>query len=148
MGDMKWHCHAGIKIVPMQVAVKFNIPLVIWGEITWSVSGMCSSDDYVQYNKRTVFEHDMRGFSLEDMAGLDETLSEKDLAWLVMPSDKEVEDAETKGIYIGNVFNWDTNVHAKERQEKDEFEFDEETFEGTTRLMYKLDDRKETGNKG
>ena len=31
MGDMNWHAHAGIKTYPMHVAVKFGIPLVVWG---------------------------------------------------------------------------------------------------------------------
>lgn len=30
MGDMNWHNHCGIFTYPMQMAAKFNIPLVIW----------------------------------------------------------------------------------------------------------------------
>lgn len=145
MGDMNWHCHAGIKIFPMQVAVKFKIPLVIWGEITWSISGMFSAHDYVQYNKRTVFEHDLRGYSIKDMIEYDNELNEKDMPWLVMPSDKEFEESETKGIYIGNFFNWDPNVHAIEMKEKYGFEFAHEPFERTYRTMSNLDDMHENG---
>lgn len=145
MGDMNWHCHAGIKTYPMHVAVKFNIPLVIWGEITWSISGMFSSYDYVQYNKRTVFEHDMRGFTIKDMINNEEGLTEKDLAWLVMPSDEEFEKTETKGIYIGNFFKWDPNEHAHFVKEKYGFEFAEKPFERTYRTMSNLDDMHENG---
>lgn len=145
MGDMNWHAHAGIKTYPMHVAVKFNIPLVIWGEITWSVSGMFSSYDYVQYNKRTVFEHDMRGFTLKDMVDNNEGLTEKDLAWLVMPSDEEFDQAQTKGIYIGNFFKWDPNEHSSFVQKKYGFEFAEKPFERTYRMMSNLDDMHENG---
>ena len=145
MGDMNWHAHAGIKTYPMHIAVKFKIPLVIWGEITWSVSGMFSPNDYAQFNKRTVFEHDMRGYTIQDMLDQNTGLTEKDLAWLVMPSDKEFEDAETKGIYIGNFFKWDPNVHAKEMVEKYDFEFADEPFERTYRMMSNLDDMHENG---
>jgi len=31
-GDFCWHCHTGIFSYPMHVAVKFKVPLVIWGE--------------------------------------------------------------------------------------------------------------------
>ena len=31
-GDFCWHCHTGIFAYPMQIAVKFKIPLLIWGE--------------------------------------------------------------------------------------------------------------------
>jgi len=29
---MNWHCHAGIFTYPMQIAIKYRIPLVFWGE--------------------------------------------------------------------------------------------------------------------
>ena len=32
IGDTNWHDHAGVGAFPMQVAVKFKIPLLIWGE--------------------------------------------------------------------------------------------------------------------
>ncbi len=145
MGDMNWHAHAGIKIFPMQIAVKFNIPLVIWGEITWSVAGMFSSDDYVQYNKRTVFEHDMRGYTIEDITKQSENLTVKDLPWLQMPSDEDIRLSQTTGIYIGNFFNWNPNKHAKEMQENFGFEFAQEPFERTYRTMSNLDDMHENG---
>lgn len=31
-GDFCWHCHAGVFAYPMQIAAKFKIPLVLWGE--------------------------------------------------------------------------------------------------------------------
>ena len=145
MGDMNWHAHAGIKIYPLNVAVHYNIPLVVWGEITWSISGMFAPDDYVQYNKRTVFEHDMRGYTLEDMVKQSDNLNHKKLNWLYMPSDNEIEVANTKGIYIGNFFNWDPNHHAKKMQEEYQFEFARQPFERTYRTMSNLDDMHENG---
>ena len=145
MGDMNWHAHAGIKTYPMHIAVKFGIPLVVWGEITWSISGMFSPDDYVEYNKRTVFEHDMRGYTIRDMVEETEGLTEKDLAWLKMPSDDEFSKTGTKGIYIGNFFKWDPNEHAYRMKELYGFEFAEQPFERTYRVMSNLDDMHENG---
>lgn len=31
-GDFCWHCHTGIFSYPMHLAIKFNVPLVFWGE--------------------------------------------------------------------------------------------------------------------
>ena len=31
-GDFCWHCHTGIFAYPMHIAVKFNVPLLFWGE--------------------------------------------------------------------------------------------------------------------
>jgi N-acetyl sugar amidotransferase len=145
MGDMNWHAHAGIKTYPMQIAVMMKIPLVIWGEITWSISGMFDPDDYVQYNKRTVFEHDMRGYTAKDMVEKIHGITLKDLAWLQMPSDKEIEEAGTIGIYIGNFFKWDPNQHAYDMKEKYGFEFALNPFERTYRKMSNLDDMHENG---
>lgn len=145
MGDMNWHCHAGIKIFPMQVALRFRIPLVLWGEVTWSVAGMFDLDDYAQYNKRTVFEHDLRGYSLEAIAERIPGLSVKDLAWLQMPSDREFAETGTIGIYVGNFFNWDPTAHAQEMAERYGFEISSEPFERTYRRMSNLDDMHENG---
>jgi N-acetyl sugar amidotransferase len=145
MGDMNWHAHAGIKTYPMIIAANFKIPLVIWGEITWSISGMFSPDDYVEYNKRTVFEHDMRGFTIRDMLEGNDALQETDLIWLRMPSDDEIHRSNVKGIYIGNFFKWDPNRHAVKMKDLYGFEFANEKFERTYRLMSNLDDMHENG---
>jgi N-acetyl sugar amidotransferase len=144
MGDMNWHAHAGIKTVPISIAVKFKIPLVIWGEITWLITGMFSPDDYVEYNKRTVFEHDMRGFSWKDMVG-EEGLTPQDLVWLHFPSDEEISRIGVRGIFIGNFFKWDPNQHAKQMQDGFGFEFARQPFERTYRRMSNLDDMHENG---
>lgn len=145
MGDMNWHAHAGIMTYPMHIAVRLNIPLVIWGEIAWSISGMFSPHDYVEYNKRIVFEHNMRGFVIKDMLDKIEGLSAKDLVWLKMPSDSEFEKSGTKGIYTGNFFKWDPNIHAQRMKEKYDFEFAVQPFERTYRTMSNLDDMHENG---
>ena len=47
MGDPCWFCHAGIFTFPVQIAVKFNIPLIIWGDTLQEYSGMYSFYDKV-----------------------------------------------------------------------------------------------------
>ena len=32
LGDFQWPEHLGIFTVPVQIAVKYNVPLIIWGE--------------------------------------------------------------------------------------------------------------------
>jgi N-acetyl sugar amidotransferase len=145
MGDMNWHAHAGIKTYPMMIAANFGIPLVVWGEVTWSISGMFSPDDFVEYNKRTVYEHDMRGYTVGDMVEGDEGLLETDLIWLRMPSDDEINRSNVKGIYIGNFFKWDPNQHAIKMKDAYGFEFAKQKFERTYRVMSNLDDMHENG---
>lgn len=146
MGDMNWHAHCGIVTYPIQIAVKFNIPLMVWGEAAWDVSGMYDPDDYVEFSARSRHEHDLRGFEWYDM--LDdpiEKLTEKDLLWAKYPSDEEVLKVGLRGLYIGNFIKWDPNEHAKLVQEKYGWKPAEQAFERTYRRMSNLDDRYENG---
>jgi len=144
MGDMNWHNHAGIYTVPMIVAVNFRIPIVIWGETTWDLSGMFSPDDFVEYNKRLVLEHDLRGFTWKEMVG-EEGLTEKDLLWLHMPSDEEFADVGIRGLFVGNFFKWEPNKHSKLMIEKYQWEPARLPFERTYRRFSNLDDMHENG---
>ena len=45
-GDFCWHCHSGIYAYPMQIAVKFQIPLIIWGEPTSEYTSYVSYDEF------------------------------------------------------------------------------------------------------
>lgn len=145
MGDMNWHAHAGIKTVPMRLAVQLNVPIVVWGEITWTVAGMFSPQDYAEYNKRTVMEHDMRGYTIDDMIKADPSLSRRDLIWLQYPTDEEIARVGVRGIYIGNFFKWDPNQHSKLMKELYQFEYARQPFERTYRMMSNLDDMHENG---
>ncbi len=145
MGDMNWHAHAGIKTVPLRVAVDFNIPLVVWGEITWSVAGMFSPDDCVEYNKRTVMEHDLRGYDWQQMVDASAGLGSRDLAWLRYPSDEDLVRVGVQGIYVGNFFKWDPNEHTRAMTEEYGFECARLPFERTYRTMSNLDDMHENG---
>ena len=144
MGDMNWHAHAGINVYPVSMAAKLEIPLVIWGEIAWDISGMHSPDDYVEYNKRMILEHDLRGYTIQDMVG-QEGLEEKDLEWIKVPSDEEYESKNLKGIYIGNFFDWDPHEHTKYLIENYEWESSAQPFERTYRRFSNLDDMHENG---
>ncbi len=144
MGDMNWHNHAGIKIVPLQTAIKEKISLFIYGEIAWDIAGMFSPSDFAEYNKRTVLEHDMRGFTREDFIGK-EGITSKELLWCNFPSDKLIKENNTKGLYLGNFLKWNsvrqTNII---KNKYDWIEYEGE-FERTYRKISNLDDMHENG---
>ena len=144
MGDMNWHAHAGIFIHPMYVAAKFGIPLALWGETFWDISGMFSAHDYVRYNKRMAVEHCLRGYTWQDMLG-EEGLTEEDLHWLKFAPDEDVQRVGLEGICIGNFFPWDSNEHTKLVTERYGFESSRQPFERTYRRMSNLDDMHENG---
>jgi hypothetical protein len=143
---MNWHAHCGINTYPIQIAVKFNIPLVIWGEIAWDISGMFEPDDFVEFSARVRHEHDLRGFEWSDLLNdsLD-PLSEKDLAWAKYPSDEEILKVGVRGLFIGNFFRWDPNEHTQLVQKRYGWTPSAIPFERTYRTMSNLDDRYENG---
>jgi N-acetyl sugar amidotransferase len=146
MGDMNWHAHCGIFTYPIQIAVKFKIPLIIWGEIAWDIAGMHDPDDYVEFSAKTRHEHGLRGFEWNSFLGNQNLgLTEKDLKWAQYPSDREILEAGVQGLYIGNFFKWDANSHASLMQELYGWKPAEIPFQRTYRKISNLDDRYENG---
>jgi N-acetyl sugar amidotransferase len=146
MGDINWHAHCGIATYPIQVAAKFSIPLIVWGETNWDISGMYESDDFVEFSARVRHEHDLRGFEWHDMLDDEkEQLSEKDMLWAKYPTDEEILRVGIKGIYIGNFFLWEPNRQAELMKELYGWKDAEKPFERTYRRMSNLDDRYENG---
>src|SRR5206468_760894 len=70
MGDPDMHAHLGINTVPMQIAQRFAIPLIIWGEHGFmNLGGMHSYKDMVEYTARYRKEHCLRGYDWNDFVG-------------------------------------------------------------------------------
>jgi hypothetical protein len=144
MGDMNWHAHAGIRIIPVKSALQFEVPLFIYGEVSWDISGMFSINSYSEFNKRTVLEHDMRGFVAEDFIEK-EGLKKKDLSWYSLPSDQEYYEKKLKGIYLGNFIKWDPYKQTDLMKKLYNWEDSKEPFERTYRKISNLDDMHENG---
>jgi N-acetyl sugar amidotransferase len=144
MGDMNWHAHCGIYTYPIQIAAMMKIPMVIWGETFWDISGMFSPDDFVEFSARTRHEHALRGYEWYDLIG-QEGLAEKDLIWAKYPDDQEILDVGIRGLCIGNYFKWDPNLQTKIITEKYGWQGSQRDFQRTYRKMSNLDDRYENG---
>jgi N-acetyl sugar amidotransferase len=130
-GDPDMHCHMGINAVPIQMAVKFGIPLIIWGEHGFmNLGGMHSYKDMVEYTARYRKEHLLRGFDWYDFVGK-EGLEQRDLLWAKYPSDEEIERVGVRGVFISNYFGWKQHVHTKVMVDLYGFEFHPLPFDRT-----------------
>ena len=147
MGDMNWQNHCGIFTVPIIVAVKFKIPFVIWGEVPWDISGMYAPEDFVEFSARARLEHGLRGYEYNDFINnsLLDKISEKDMVWAKYPTDKEILEANVRGLYIGNFFKWDPNQHVKLVENNYGWKRAQKPFQRTYRDFSNLDDRYENG---
>ncbi|MBW2029647.1 MAG: N-acetyl sugar amidotransferase [Deltaproteobacteria bacterium] len=106
IGDVCWHCHAGVGAFPLQVAVKFNIPLIIWGESIAETSGRAKyTDDHLIKFDRDYFTRVSAKLFPEEM--VNDEISSKDLFPFQLPSAEEMERVGVVGIHLGNYIFWD-----------------------------------------
>lgn len=113
VGDLTWHYHAGIRTFPFQVALQYNIPLIVWGEHGFAeLTGLCSLEDFVEFTRWTRKEHDMRGYEPADLIGKG-GITEADILPYVFPEDEAIEKCGVRGIYLSNFFDWDAKPQAE-----------------------------------
>ena len=107
MGSIYWHCLAGQSVYPVQTAVRFKIPLIVWGAHQGlDQVGMFSHTDEVEMTRKYRKDHDLCGFEAEDLVG--GGVTKEDVRPFVYPSDKEIEKVGVRGIYLGNYIRWDS----------------------------------------
>jgi N-acetyl sugar amidotransferase len=142
VGDVTWHYHAGVHTFPIQVAVQYKIPLIVWGEHGMGfLFGMHNLDDKVEFTKKHRQEHMMRGFEPEDILDdpNNDNITETDLAPFYYPSDEELAPLGIRGIYLGNYTKWDQYENTKLLIEKYGFETFQER-QTTFNLYEKVED--------
>lgn len=108
VGDEMWPNHLGIFTVPIHFAVKFNIPLVIWGENPQQeYGGPLESVQSKFLNRRWLEEFGgLLGNRTQDMIGVD-GLTAKELTPYFYPADEDIERVGVTGIFLGHYFFWD-----------------------------------------
>jgi len=115
MGSIYWHCLAGQTVYPVQMAVKFKIPLIIWGAHQGvDQVGMFSHLDEVEMTRKYRKEHDLMGVEAEDLVDEFDGITENDIVPFLYPDDKELEQVGVRGIYLNNYIRWDSKVQHEE----------------------------------
>ncbi len=105
IGDACWHCHSGLGAFPLQVATRFKIPLLVYGESTSESAGRASYNCPGQRFDRNYFTRVSAKVSAHEM--ISEQLNAKDLHPFELPSHKEIEDTGVWGIHLGDYMFWD-----------------------------------------
>jgi N-acetyl sugar amidotransferase len=155
-GDNNWHAHCGIFTVPIQVAVRYRVPLMMWGEQGYmDLGGMYSYNDFVEFTAKFRLEHALRGYDWYDFTdegldkagrpGLKEGLTAKDLLWAQYPSDDEIDALGVRGLYLSNFVDWDANRHVELVMERYGWQPARQPFERTYRMFSNIDDMHENG---
>ena len=108
VGDEMWANHLGIFTFPINIATKFKIPLIIWGENSQQeYGGPLESIEKNQLNREWLEEFGgLLGNRTQDMIGVD-GLTAKDLTPYFYPTDKELTETGIISLFLGHYFFWD-----------------------------------------
>ena len=127
-GDFCWHCHTGIYAYPMQIAVKFKIPLIIWGESSAEYNGYYEFDPekYSDMDEEHFNRYINLGITSDDMLSLlnDKNITERDLAPFKYPNLGDLKKIGYRSLKYGNHINWDPIKQTKIIQDELGWEFD------------------------
>lgn len=107
-GSLYWPILAGHTVFPVQTAVRFKVPLIIWGAHQGLEQvGMFSHEHEVEMSRRYRKDHDLMGHEGEDLISIFDTLTEEDVWQYRYPSDADLNAVGVRGVYLGNFVRWD-----------------------------------------
>ena len=103
-----WPILAGGTVFPVQTAVNFKIPLIIWGAHQGVEQvGMYSHEQEVEMTRRYREDHDLFMKDEEEILNLENNLDAGDLWQFKYPSDYSLNSIGVRGIYLSNFVRWD-----------------------------------------
>ena len=107
-GSIYWPILAGGTVFPVQTAVRFGIPLIVWGAHQGLEQvGMFSHTHEVEMTRRNREDHDLFGYEAEALDTVSDLITEDDVWQYLYPDDRQLETIGVRGIYLGNYVRWD-----------------------------------------
>lgn len=112
-GDFCWHCHTGIFSYPMWVALRYQVPLIVWGEPSAEYASFYTYDEVEEVDERRFNLIVNLGINAEDMQGmLDDSISDykvtaRDLKPFTYPPADELRKARIRSVPLGSFIAWD-----------------------------------------
>jgi len=99
--------HMALHAIPLQLAVNFRIPMILWGENSaYEYGGQDEALKGVRLNHAWLKKYGVtNGTSAEDW--VDQELAFQDLAPYRWPSDVEQEQAGVIAVFLGHYLRWD-----------------------------------------
>ena len=108
-GDFQWPEHIGIFTIPVQIAVRYNISLIIWGENPQLEYGQPTD-----INRDTILDREWNekngGYFLDKIKPKDMVkygFKLEDLRPYIYPSDEEINQVGVTGVFLGSYIKWD-----------------------------------------
>ena len=117
--DFCWHCHTGIYSYPLQVAVKYNVPLVLWGEPLAEMSAYYTyEDDVIEWEDEDRFNMVRNlGISADDMWEMintpEDPIDRRDLNPFTYPKLSDLKKMDYYSVCLGSFIPWDYKANTK-----------------------------------
>lgn len=110
-GDFCWHCHTGIFSYPMHIAVKYNVPLIFWGEPQAEYTSYYTYEDTLNEAEEVDEKRFNRfinlGITADDMAGMIDIEDKRDLIPYTYPKLKDLMKLGYRSVCLGSYIPWD-----------------------------------------
>jgi N-acetyl sugar amidotransferase len=108
-GDFCWHCHTGVYAYPMQVALRYETPLILWGESLAEYMSFYSYDEMEEVDEKRFNRAMNLGMTADDMYEfLGGRVDRRDLLPFTYPPRKELMRIKCRSVCLGNYIKWDT----------------------------------------
>jgi len=113
-GDFCWHCHTGVFAHTMQVAVRYNIPLVFWGESPAEYRAYVKPEELAELNEKLFNEAIDLGITADDMYKLlDGEVEKRDLYEYAFPSKDDLDKVGVRSVWLGSYIEWNTKKNVE-----------------------------------
>lgn len=107
-GDFCWHCHTGIYAGVIHMAIRFEVPLIFWGESLAEYASWYSYDEMEEVDEKRFNRAMNLGITADDMYEfLEGRVDKRDLWMFTFPSRSEINRLKIKSICLGNYIKWD-----------------------------------------
>ena len=113
-GDFCWHCHTGIYAGVMHMAVRFQIPLLFWGESTAEYHSWYTFEEMEEVDEKRFNRVMNQGITADDMYEFLQGRVERRELWMFdYPKRADLLRLKVQSICLGNYIEWDTKRHVE-----------------------------------
>lgn len=108
-GDFCWHCHTGIYAGVIHMAIKFDTPLIFWGESLAEYHSWYNYEEKEEVDEKRFNRAMNLGITADDMFEfLGGRVPKRDLWMFVYPPRSETQRIKLRSVCLGSFIKWDT----------------------------------------
>jgi N-acetyl sugar amidotransferase len=144
VGDISWPEHAAMFTIPFNIALKFKIKFMLWGENSQNEYGGPSFATNNSTLDRSWLEEfgGLLGLRISDLYNR-YNIQINDLLPYIYPNETELKKINLKSLFLGHFFPWDGHQNAQVANKRG-FKFYDKLVEGTP-VSYENLDNYQTG---